>query len=277
MSTIYNLRYLGANNEILAGLLRALCCVWLGNLKRDLEREREKACETSLGDHLLAVLVPVISSCLVKARIFVLDEATASVDSATDNLIQKIIRTNFRDCTVCTIAHCIPTVIDSDLVLVLSEVTTAKHNTFALNQIFQDSSIFFDVLEMMKTQGDYSMQEYISNLDPQDMQVDPQDIVMVNDLRCNLNTINAAAREVKESAKLRQVMQTILTIGNALNQAMEKPMIRFNINQVSNYSYGEAEALTNDIEEECQIFGEVLKIKKITDNFQDEVYLHNFY
>ncbi|KAF5938296.1 hypothetical protein HYC85_025802 [Camellia sinensis] len=40
----------------------------------------------------------------------------------------------------------------------------------------------------------------------------------VNDLRCNLNTINAAAREVKESAKLRQVMQTILTIGNALNQ-----------------------------------------------------------
>ncbi|KAH7545508.1 hypothetical protein FEM48_Zijuj01G0101300 [Ziziphus jujuba var. spinosa] len=40
----------------------------------------------------------------------------------------------------------------------------------------------------------------------------------VNDLRNNLNTINAAAREVKESAKLRQVMQTILTLGNALNQ-----------------------------------------------------------
>ncbi|KAI7999667.1 Formin-like protein 3 [Camellia lanceoleosa] len=42
----------------------------------------------------------------------------------------------------------------------------------------------------------------------------------VNDLRCNLNTINAAAREVKESAKLRQVMQTILTIGNELNQGI---------------------------------------------------------
>ncbi|KAF5935027.1 hypothetical protein HYC85_026156 [Camellia sinensis] len=40
----------------------------------------------------------------------------------------------------------------------------------------------------------------------------------VSDLRCNLNTINAAAREVKESTKLRQVMQTILTLGNALNQ-----------------------------------------------------------
>ncbi|KAI8010066.1 Formin-like protein 14 [Camellia lanceoleosa] len=44
----------------------------------------------------------------------------------------------------------------------------------------------------------------------------------VNDLRCNLNTINAAAREVKESAKLRQVMQTILTIRNALNQVAHR-------------------------------------------------------
>ncbi|PON35084.1 Tensin phosphatase [Parasponia andersonii] len=40
----------------------------------------------------------------------------------------------------------------------------------------------------------------------------------VNDLRNNLNTINNAAREVKESGKLRQIMQTILTLGNALNQ-----------------------------------------------------------
>ncbi|PSR91364.1 Formin-like protein [Actinidia chinensis var. chinensis] len=40
----------------------------------------------------------------------------------------------------------------------------------------------------------------------------------VNELRCNLTTINEAAGEVKESAKLRQIMQTILTLGNALNQ-----------------------------------------------------------
>ncbi|XP_022967178.1 formin-like protein 14 isoform X2 [Cucurbita maxima] len=40
----------------------------------------------------------------------------------------------------------------------------------------------------------------------------------VSDLRYNLNTINDATREVKESAKLRQIMQTILTLGNALNQ-----------------------------------------------------------
>ncbi|VFQ70548.1 unnamed protein product [Cuscuta campestris] len=40
----------------------------------------------------------------------------------------------------------------------------------------------------------------------------------VKDLRLNLNTINDATREVKESGKLREIMQTILTLGNALNQ-----------------------------------------------------------
>ncbi|GMI94178.1 Formin Homology 14 [Hibiscus trionum] len=40
----------------------------------------------------------------------------------------------------------------------------------------------------------------------------------VDDLRSNLSTINNATTEVKESLKLRQIMQTILTLGNALNQ-----------------------------------------------------------
>ncbi|KAK9076053.1 hypothetical protein SSX86_004386 [Deinandra increscens subsp. villosa] len=40
----------------------------------------------------------------------------------------------------------------------------------------------------------------------------------VSDLRRKLSAINDATKEVKESAKLRQIMQTILTLGNALNQ-----------------------------------------------------------
>lgn len=86
-------------------------------------------------------LVSLGRALLKQARILVLDEATASVDSATDNLIQKIIRTEFKDCTVCTIAHRIPTVIDSDLVLVLSDGRVAEFDT--PGRLLEDKSSMF--------------------------------------------------------------------------------------------------------------------------------------
>ncbi|KAK4754038.1 hypothetical protein SAY87_002142 [Trapa incisa] len=57
---------------------------------------------------------------LRRNRILVLDEATASIDSATDAVLQRIIRQDFTECTVITVAHRVPTVIDSDMVMVLS-------------------------------------------------------------------------------------------------------------------------------------------------------------
>ncbi|XP_004510151.1 putative ABC transporter C family member 15 isoform X2 [Cicer arietinum] len=65
---------------------------------------------------------------LKKSSILVLDEATASVDSATDGVIQDIICQEFKDRTVVTIAHRIHTVIDSDLVLVLSDGRIAEYD-----------------------------------------------------------------------------------------------------------------------------------------------------
>ncbi|CAL5360160.1 unnamed protein product [Camellia sinensis] len=58
---------------------------------------------------------------LKRRKILVLDEATASIDNATDSIIQKIIRTEFEDCTVIAVAHRIPTVMDCTMVLAISD------------------------------------------------------------------------------------------------------------------------------------------------------------
>lgn len=79
---------------------------------------------------------------LKQSRILVLDEATASVDTETDTLIQQTVRTEFASCTVISIAHRIPTVMDCDKVLVLEKGRVKEYDTPAKLMEQQPESVF---------------------------------------------------------------------------------------------------------------------------------------
>jgi len=59
-------------------------------------------------------LVAMIRAVLRKAKVILLDEATANVDFKTDQLIQIFLRRYLKESTVITIAHRINTIKDYD-------------------------------------------------------------------------------------------------------------------------------------------------------------------
>lgn len=64
-----------------------------------------------------------------RSTVCVMDEATASVDRHTDDLIQHMIRTEFRAATMLIIAHRLETVVDCDRVLVMDKGAAVEYDS----------------------------------------------------------------------------------------------------------------------------------------------------
>ncbi|CAI2359203.1 unnamed protein product [Moneuplotes crassus] len=74
-------------------------------------------------------LLCICRAILRKNRVVLMDEATANIDIKTEQTIQELINTQFRDSTVITIAHRLNTIMSSDRILVLSHGELVEYDS----------------------------------------------------------------------------------------------------------------------------------------------------
>jgi ABC-type multidrug transport system fused ATPase/permease subunit len=97
----------------------------------------------SLGERQLICLARAL---IRKAKILIMDEATASIDEALDLKIQEMIRNEFKDVTVITIAHRLKTIIQYDRILVLDDGKLSAFDS-PHNLIKAEKGIFYELLK----------------------------------------------------------------------------------------------------------------------------------
>nr|XP_017222385.1 PREDICTED: ABC transporter C family member 3-like [Daucus carota subsp. sativus] len=130
----------------------------LGDQVKKMERKldsivHENGENWSMGQRQLVCLGRVL---LKKSKVLILDEATASVDTSTDNLIQQTLKHHLSDCTIVTITHRVTSVLDSDMVLLLSHGAVKEYDS--PSKLLQSKSSSFSMLV-----AEYTSRSSISN------------------------------------------------------------------------------------------------------------------
>ncbi|CRL00440.1 CLUMA_CG013703, isoform D [Clunio marinus] len=117
-------------------------------------------------------LVCLSRALLRKTKVLILDEATAAVDLETDDLIQKTIREEFKECTVLVIAHRLNTILDSDKVIVLdkgtisefaSPTTLLQNRQSAFYSMAKDAEFLSKMLEQQETSSFENSLRFVKN------------------------------------------------------------------------------------------------------------------
>ena len=102
------------------------------------ESVEEGGANFSAGEKQLLCLARAM---LANPRLLVLDEATSAVDGATDEFVQQMLRSQFPDTTLLTIAHRLNTIIDYDAVIVMDKGKVAEFGS--PRDLFKDKDGIF--------------------------------------------------------------------------------------------------------------------------------------
>ena len=116
-----------SDEEIWNALKLAHLHEFVNSLEAGLQNEIAEGGENlSIGQRQLICLARAL---LRKTKVLILDEATAAIDLETDDLIQATIRSEFKDCTILTIAHRLNTIMDYDRIMVLDNGTLIEFDS----------------------------------------------------------------------------------------------------------------------------------------------------
>ncbi|NXS78003.1 MRP6 protein, partial [Erpornis zantholeuca] len=130
-----------------ADIWTALELTQLKNFVADLPEQLEYKC-TDQGENLSTgqkQLLCLARALLRKAKILVLDEATAAVDLETDVQVQSMLRTQCRGSTVLTITHRVQALLGCDRILVLENGRIAEFDT--PEHLIAQKGLFYRLME----------------------------------------------------------------------------------------------------------------------------------